>query len=330
MKHADISVIIPTHNRAAWLPKCLAHLEQQTFPAGRFEVLVVDDGSTDDTRSVVERYASGAPVCIRYLPQDPKGLVAAQNFGANEAIGESLLFIGDDELVSPRLLEQHAAVRKRDTCTMGDVHRHPQLPRNTFTRLLLAREAPSDRSYETKQFLEWPRSNFCLDRSVFFDVGGFSRDPNLAAAAPLELAHRLGKSGMALQFIPDARVYVWQPTTFATERRRQYRLGHGLMHLQRVTRASSIPAQFRLQRTRAERMISALTIPFYVRTCQRQEESENMIINQLYKRVLYHDRVSGYEDACQGRAFRLPVPEEDIPDLAPQNQGRKHGASPKE
>ncbi|MCF6284595.1 MAG: glycosyltransferase family 2 protein [Candidatus Hydrogenedentes bacterium] len=285
----------------------------ESFPAGRFAVLVVDDGSTDNTLSVLERYASGAAVRIRYHSQAQQGRAVARNLGASKALGDSLLFLCDDELVSPRLLEQHHAAREaqsKKVCTMGDIHRHPQLPHDTFTRLFLDKLPAWEDAVEPSHFLDWQRSNFCINREAFLEAGGFSTDEALSAVEIPELAFRLEAEGVRPQYLPDARVYIWQPTTFAAERYRQYLLGYGLYHLQERTGAAEIPGRFRLKKTRAEQFISTLTIPYYVRTCNRHEAETNMIIGRLYKRVLYHDRFLGYLDGLHNRPAHPPKNEE--------------------
>ena len=313
MQQVDISVIIPTRNRAAWLPTCLAHMEQQSFPAGRFEVLVVDDGGTDDTVSVVERYSHGSPVCIRGHRQPHTGLAAARNMGAEKALGQYLLFVCDDELVSPRLIEQHYSAHQRadkHACVMGTVRRHPQLPRDTFTRQFLD-DASNWESYsDTPHFLDWQRSNFSLSRDRFETLGGFSTGQSLYAVNIWELAFRMEQSGIQPIQLTDARVYIWQPTTFAAERFRQYHRGYGLFHLQRCTGAAIIPERFRLQRTRLQQLVHTLTIPHYVRACNREEEEASMLISGLYKWVLYYDRAVGYQDATLDRPPRPPVVED--------------------
>lgn len=309
----DISVIIPTRNRAAWLPTCLAHIEQQSFPAGRFEVLVVDDGSTDDTLSVVQRYAQGSPICIRAHHQPHTGLAAARNLGAEKAMGRWLLFLCDDELVSPRLVEQHVTAhqhRALPACVMGTVRRHPQLPRDTFTRQFLDEVTNWENYADAPHFLDWQRSNFSLSRERFQDLGGFSTAQPLYAVNIWELAHRMEQAGLEPIQLADARCYIWQPTTFAAERFRQYHLGFGLFHLQRATRSTLIPERFRLHRTRLQQLVHTLTIPYYVRACNREEEEASMLISGLYKRVLYYDRTVGYQDALADRPPRPPVAED--------------------
>jgi glycosyltransferase involved in cell wall biosynthesis len=92
---ADVSVIIPTRNRAGRVAEAVDSILGQS-PASR-EVIVVDDGSTDETASVIRAF--GAPV--RYLCQRHAGPAAARNRGIREARAEILAFLDDDDLWSP-------------------------------------------------------------------------------------------------------------------------------------------------------------------------------------------------------------------------------------
>src|SRR5689334_10888013 len=91
-QHHDprLTVIIPTFNRASTLRKCLAALARQTCGADLYEVIVADDGSTDDTRAVAEEAG------VRCLHQPNSGANAARNRAIAESRGEILLFINDD------------------------------------------------------------------------------------------------------------------------------------------------------------------------------------------------------------------------------------------
>ena len=90
------SVIIPTFNRKASLAECLRSLGRQSFPPDRFEVLVVDDGSSDGTAETVERTAAGLGFHVEYLRQSQQGPGAARNLGAKNARGGILAFTEDD------------------------------------------------------------------------------------------------------------------------------------------------------------------------------------------------------------------------------------------
>lgn len=98
-----VSVIIPTFNRARQLRTTLAALAEQTYPASGLEIIVVDDGSTDDTHQV----ACSAPCKhLRYCRQLNRGATLARNLGAGQAAGEFLVFVDDDiELLPDTLAE---------------------------------------------------------------------------------------------------------------------------------------------------------------------------------------------------------------------------------
>ncbi len=106
-----IGVIIPTYNRAEVLVRCLQHLEQQTWKD--FEVVIVDDGSTDDTRERVERYARATPMRLRYVRQENSGQAKARNRAATLLRSPVCLMIGDDIFASPNLVRQHLDLHRR-------------------------------------------------------------------------------------------------------------------------------------------------------------------------------------------------------------------------
>jgi len=94
-----VSVIIPTYNEEEDIAECLESLKKQTYP--RIEVLVVDDGSTDLTREVVEKYKG-----VRLLQQNHQGPGEARNFGAREAQGELLVLIDADMILFEDYVEK--------------------------------------------------------------------------------------------------------------------------------------------------------------------------------------------------------------------------------
>jgi glycosyltransferase involved in cell wall biosynthesis len=94
-----VSVIVPTYNRASLLKRLLESLREQTYPADKFEVLIVDDGSTDETPQVVEEFARSAPFAVRYFRQPRKGPAAARNLGIQYSKGEIIAFADHDVTV---------------------------------------------------------------------------------------------------------------------------------------------------------------------------------------------------------------------------------------
>ncbi len=106
-----VSVVIPTHNREKWVSKAINSVLAQTFTD--LEIIVVDDGSTDRTRQVVENYG----VRVRYVFQANAGVSAARNRGILESRGEWVAFLDSDDEWLPEKLE----------IQMGLVDRHPRL-----------------------------------------------------------------------------------------------------------------------------------------------------------------------------------------------------------
>jgi GT2 family glycosyltransferase len=96
-----VSAIIPTHNRLEPLRVCLETLQRQTVAAHELEVVVVDDGSSEDVAGVVAGAAGAGPIPLRLERQPPGGLNSARNRGAAVTSGEILAFLDDDTLVSP-------------------------------------------------------------------------------------------------------------------------------------------------------------------------------------------------------------------------------------
>jgi len=106
-----VSVIIPTYNAARYLPEALESVMGQTYKD--IEVIVIDDGSTDDTGEIVQSYRA-RDRRIRYCLQDNSGPAAARNHGMREANGDYIAFLDADDLWMPRKLEKQVTVLDRD------------------------------------------------------------------------------------------------------------------------------------------------------------------------------------------------------------------------
>ena len=131
-----VSVILPTYNRARWLSEAIRSLLGQTRPP--LEIIVVDDGSTDDTPAICSRFARQ----VRYLRQDNAGVGAARNRGIREAQGEWIAFADSDDVWDAAKLDVQldavAAVPEAGWsitgCEVMDLQGRPLEGRQSFSR----------------------------------------------------------------------------------------------------------------------------------------------------------------------------------------------------
>lgn len=199
----ELSVIIPSYQRGRALRACLSALGKQTLECGNFEVIVVDDGSDDGTYDFLSPADYLFP--LRVLRQDNAGQGAARNFGSRDAVGKYLLFLDDDVVASPALLEEHLALHSVQHGAVGLGRISYDVKGNDW--YLNAFADCWNRRYEQLQAgcCDWQdlySANVSLSRSMFDEVGGFAEDRRPGEDA--ELGCRLQASGAKFVYLPKA------------------------------------------------------------------------------------------------------------------------------
>ncbi len=188
MSKVKFSVIIPVYNGANTITRALQSVLEQTYPA--HEIIVVDDGSTDQTAEVVLRFGNR----VRYFHQENKGVSAARNTGAGIATGDWLAFLDADDRYCPDRLRWHAEWIEEDSAldflTGDQEYRHPDgtLIRKSMAstvagRALLKRADSLSRVLmsedEVGHFIEnhfGDTPTLSVPRRTFLDLGGYSVD----------------------------------------------------------------------------------------------------------------------------------------------------------
>lgn len=228
----ELSVVIPTYNRAGVLQRCLRALLAQKVPGVAWEIIVVDDGSTDATPEIVQAVAADAPVPLRYLWQTNRGPAAARNRGIQAARGRLILMTDSDIIAAPGLLEAHLTAHGRypqpEVAVLGLVRWSPEHPITPFMRWwegvrfryhkLLANREPVNHTY-------FYTCNVSAKRQFLLAHGPFDEAFPNAAYEDSELAYRLWKHGLRLVFVPQALAYHDHPTDFAHACRQMEAIG---------------------------------------------------------------------------------------------------------
>ncbi|WP_338038844.1 glycosyltransferase family 2 protein [Neosynechococcus sphagnicola] len=207
-----ISVVIPTYNRRAILEKCLVALEQQHLspdtPISGYEVVVVDDGSTDGTLEWLAQQRGVFPH-VRCLQQDHQGPAAARNLGVTAAIGETIIFIDSDLVVTASFLQAHAEALVQGQQTLGRDRLF------TYGRVINTCnfEHPTSEPYKITDFSAayFATGNVAIARHWLEAAGLFDTQFHLYGWEDLELGVRLKHLGLKLVKCPEAVGYHWHP-----------------------------------------------------------------------------------------------------------------------
>jgi len=190
-----LSVVIATKDRAAYVARALTSLESQVG-APPFEAIVVDNGSTDDTRAEVERAAARGTILIRYLFEPEPNRGKARNRGIRAAAGTIVAFCDDDVQVPPGWVAAHS-----------DAHAGADLVVNGPILNVASYDAkpkPSVANY-SRAFL--CTCNVSVPKHALETVGGFDEAFHLYGWEDTELGVRLREAGLKWLFAWDA--YIW-------------------------------------------------------------------------------------------------------------------------
>lgn len=216
-----LSLVIATYNRAEQLMVTLDSVAQQTLSADRWECIVVDNNSKDDTRQRVEAFAAEHPqLNIVYHLERNQGLSYARNAGIAKAQGDIIAFVDDDERIVPEFVEAYVELfdSKADAMSAGGkiVAEYPTGRPEWMSRYTEQPIAnPMDFGSEVRLF---PKrripggGNMAMRRSVFEEVGVFN--PNLGRTGgrliggeESDLFERMAERGMACYYVPRAVMY---------------------------------------------------------------------------------------------------------------------------
>lgn len=238
LPQVQLSVIIPCLNLGHFIGDQLAALATQAYDRS-WEVIVADNGSTDHTREIVERFRSRLP-CLRYLDASTvRGSSYARNVGAQAARGAYLVFVDADDIVAPGFLaaisaalDQHEFVAPRiealslNRCWRSRLGQHPQY--NYLMR------------YYNHPYLYYASGcGLSIRREVFLRLGGF--DEEMIRLQDSEFCFRAQQAGVELTFVPDALVHGRNRSSLKEIMRQSYNWGKAEVKLVERYRPAPTP-----------------------------------------------------------------------------------------
>lgn len=241
-----VSVIVPARNAATTLPDCLLALRAQSYPRSRYEVIVVDDGSTDPTAKLALRYGAR----VERIP--PSGPAAARNRGVEVARGDVLLFTDADCAPDPSWIT--TLVRAFDDPQVAGAKGSYRTEQKSLTARFVQAE------YESRYRLMAAKSSIdfvdtysaAYRREEFEKVGGF--DESFTIGEDQDLSFRLQRAGAWLVFRPAAVVAHRHANNPLAYFRKKLRIGYWKMrvlarHPDKAVQDSHTPASLKAEVT---------------------------------------------------------------------------------
>ena len=193
-----ISVIIPCHNEERWIGATLNALQNQTYPSDRYEIIVVDNNSSDQTREIARRFP------VQLLVEPKRSSYRARDLGIRHARGELMAFIDADCIPSPEWLEHLVKTALTQNCSFVAGQIENQVIRRNFANLLLSQRRTEDsrrRSIEIDQSV--PGGNMLIAAELFQKYGLFRM---AVSGADNEFSRRVATRGERIAYAEQATV----------------------------------------------------------------------------------------------------------------------------
>jgi GT2 family glycosyltransferase len=206
-----LSVVVATFNRAETLRETLRHLMDQDLDRSCYEIVISDDGSSDNTRAIVQQAKAVSPVLINYCYHPNTGIGYTQNCGIREAKAPIVLLMADDIFMSRSALRAHLSKHEANpelgVAVLGNVQQSQALDSSVFLKTWdLFRFSDFKDKTELPYYRFWA-CNISAKRDFVLRCGGFRE--NLGRCGPIahedvEIGYRLHKQGLRILHCPEA------------------------------------------------------------------------------------------------------------------------------
>ncbi|MDO8669577.1 MAG: glycosyltransferase family A protein [Candidatus Buchananbacteria bacterium] len=216
-----LSVIIPTYNRAAYLDKSLSSLTKQNYPKDDFEVVIVDDGSKDETAKITSKFKND--LNLKYFRENHLGVSHARNVGIRKSIGEVVVFFDDDALVAENWLESISRIMVSEDIITGKV----KPIKSNIWQYFAPHYNQGDKPKESPVLLE---GNCAIKRKVFSKIGLFDENLDYGHEGE-EFIYRVGKN-YKIMYYPEVIIYHDYAKSFLNYFQKQKKFGQKKAYLE--------------------------------------------------------------------------------------------------
>lgn len=246
-----ISVVLATYHRAETLRRTLRHLAEQDLHASQYEVIVIDDGSPDDTGAVVASMRTEMACALTYLRHDNHGPGYTQNRGIKAARAALVLLLADDIFLSVQALRAHAEHHRAhpapQVVVMGKILQSPDLDQSVFLRKWDPFRFIEVDDQDTLPICRFGAPNVSAKRDFLLSHGPFLEHRGRAGAAAfedVELGYRLHSHGMRLLYSKAALGYHHHVSTLDQAVNRWYERGLNYGEFRRHARHPELSVYF--------------------------------------------------------------------------------------
>jgi len=296
----QLSVVVPTYNRLERLRRVLTALERQTLSRDLFEVIVVSDGCTDGTATFLAQIETGLQ--LNPLLQENSGVAVARNNGVAAARAELILFVDDDVVPAPDLLEVHLDLHRQhaNLIVLGPmltpagyemspwVRWEQTMLYRQYQALEEGRYPPTGRQFYT--------GNTSLPQAAILAAGGF--DPAFNRAEDIELGFRLDRLKLNYLFCMAAKAEHYAERTFQAWIDIAYAYGRNAVIFTRDRQV-----EWCLPATLAEYQNRNALVHLLSRACLDRERASRLVTNLLRSVATWSNRLGRHRltlAACSG------------------------------
>ena len=198
-----VSIIVPAYNEEEKIDRCLKHIKNLKYPKENIEIIIVDDGSQDNTADIARKYG------VSILRQQHLGCAIARNKGVEHAKGEIIAFIDADDVCKEEwLIESVPYLKDKQIGAVGCSHNLLNAEKNDF--VIISHKEKCFRHIMSPDRTDHIGTSGCvIKKRVFLEVGGFN--PEFSAAEDTELSHKIRKKEYEIILVKKSLISVTYP-----------------------------------------------------------------------------------------------------------------------